>query len=361
MSGEQARTRGETLWADDDPVAFGLEPYQEEVRKTFRAFLEAKWAQHEHESRSLQIESIWRGISDLGGIHIATREEQGGGGGSLVDAVLVAFEVGRVALPSAYAEMVAAARLVDAMNAASLAVEATVDSTGLVVSLFAGSTGSGQSVPGSGTRAFHFLDGFGVVAQSNGRFVKRAARPDRISWSNGLAGEFISGVLPNHTNNDAGREVPRDLVLDWLLETVLLRSSELTGLARGALQMTVSYTSDRKQFGRSIASFQAVRHRLADLIVGVEAAELLCLRAAAESSEDGLVNELVFAASSHASEVAVRAAREGVQLMGGYGFMLEYDAHRYVRAAMVAAAFNSEACTLSRALTVEGEGASADV
>jgi alkylation response protein AidB-like acyl-CoA dehydrogenase len=108
------------------------------------------------------------------------------------------------------------------------------------------------------------------------------------------------------------------------------------GSARGVLDLAVSYVKERKQFGRPIGSFQAIAHMLADLEAQVEAAWTLTLRAAWRVSrgEDALKD--ITMAKLLASEAYVKATEVGMQVMGGYGYNMEFDMQRHFRDARAA-------------------------
>jgi alkylation response protein AidB-like acyl-CoA dehydrogenase len=116
----------------------------------------------------------------------------------------------------------------------------------------------------------------------------------------------------------------------------LIIAAMSTGAAQRSLDDLIAYVKEREQFGRPIASFQAVRHRIADL-----ATEIACTRSfvfeIAEGidagDEDGLSTESSMA-KLKATTVAKAAALEGMQLMGGYGFAVEYGMEEQVRAAL---------------------------
>lgn len=104
------------------------------------------------------------------------------------------------------------------------------------------------------------------------------------------------------------------------------------GLAQGAYEAALSYAKQRKQFGKPIATFQAIRWKLADLYTKIEAARLLTYRAASMKDEGAPRTSLESSiAKLYASEIAVRAAEEGVQIHGGYGFVKDYPAEKYFR------------------------------
>lgn len=103
------------------------------------------------------------------------------------------------------------------------------------------------------------------------------------------------------------------------------------GVARGAYEASVKYSKEREQFGKSIANFQAIAFKLADMATEVEAAELLTFQAAhLKNSKQPLTRQGAYA-KYYASEVAVKCGNEAVQIMGGYGYTKEYPAEKFLR------------------------------
>ncbi len=104
------------------------------------------------------------------------------------------------------------------------------------------------------------------------------------------------------------------------------------GLAQGAFEAALAYAKARRQFGRPIAAFQAIRWKLADMATRIEAARLLTYRAAwLRDRREERTSTASSVAKLYASEVAVRAAEECVQIHGGYGFVKDYPAEKYFR------------------------------
>lgn len=103
------------------------------------------------------------------------------------------------------------------------------------------------------------------------------------------------------------------------------------GLAQGALEAALKYSTERKQFGKHLAEFQATQFKLADIATNVEASRLLTMRAA-YMKDNGIPNTKEAAmAKLFASEVAERASSEAVQIFGGYGFIKDYPVEKYYR------------------------------
>ena len=103
------------------------------------------------------------------------------------------------------------------------------------------------------------------------------------------------------------------------------------GIGRGALDATLRYVKERRQFGKAIAEFQGIQWKLADMATELDAARLLTQRAAVLKDAGRKVTRESSMAKLFASEVAVKICGEAVQLFGGYGFIKDYPAEKYYR------------------------------
>lgn len=117
-------------------------------------------------------------------------------------------------------------------------------------------------------------------------------------------------------------------------------AAQALGIAEGALETTINYVKERKQFGRSIAQFQNTQFQLADMATKVEAAKLLVYKAAMKKGQyqqDHKTSYSVEAAMAklYAAEVAMEVTTKCVQLHGGYGYIKEYDVERMMRDAKI--------------------------
>ena len=117
-------------------------------------------------------------------------------------------------------------------------------------------------------------------------------------------------------------------------------AAQALGLAAGALETTINYVNERKQFGRAIGAFQNTQFQLADMATKVEAARLLVYKAARAKDQyqkDGKSAYSVEAAMAklYAAEVAMEVTTKAVQLHGGYGYIKEYDVERMMRDAKI--------------------------
>ena len=129
--------------------------------------------------------------------------------------------------------------------------------------------------------------------------------------------------------DDARANIERALQI-----ALVLQCGESLGVSEALLEMTVEYAKGRVQFDRPIGSFQAIRHKCADMRVDLEGSRTFA-RYAALAVEEGFedVAEAVHAAKSHIGEATSRIAGEALQIHGGVGFTWEYDVHVFLRRA----------------------------
>ena len=112
-------------------------------------------------------------------------------------------------------------------------------------------------------------------------------------------------------------------------------ASQAIGIGRAVLEEAIEYSKTREQFGRSISSFQAIQWKLSDMATQLDAAELMTLRAAwLEQNGRGYEKEAAMA-KLFASDTAMWAAVEGVQILGGYGYCKDYPMERHMRDAKI--------------------------
>ena len=119
-------------------------------------------------------------------------------------------------------------------------------------------------------------------------------------------------------------------------------AAQALGIAEGALERTIEYVKERKQFGKRIGDFQNTQFQLAEMATKVEAAQLLVYKAAAKKSEfqanpkSGISYSVEAAqAKLFAAEVAMEVTTKAVQLFGGYGYIREYEVERMMRDAKI--------------------------
>ncbi len=124
-------------------------------------------------------------------------------------------------------------------------------------------------------------------------------------------------------------------VLEFFDESRILVAAQALGTAQGAFDRALAYVKAREQFGKKIAQYQATQHKLADMATKIEMARLLTYKAAWNCDQGRMDPKLTSMAKMAAARTAVEVADEAIQLMGGYGYMLEYEVERCYRDAKI--------------------------
>jgi alkylation response protein AidB-like acyl-CoA dehydrogenase len=294
---------------------------------------------------------VWRTLAaELGVAGLLVPESLGGAGAGAREAAVVMEEVGRAVAPvpflsSAVLATVALLRAGDTETASSLALgELTA---ALVVPL---STAPGDPVAGVSVGANGLTGTVGSVAGAAEAdlLVVPVAGPGGLELhtvSRSAAGVQVAPSLAldmtrplasvRFSGAASARVGPAEAAVAEALQTAAaLLASEQLGVAQWCFDTTLAYAKQRKQFGRAIGSYQAVKHRLADLWFEVGAATAVARYAAdtcARDEEDAATAAAI--AQAYCSGIAVHAAEECVQLHGGIGMTWEYPAHLYLKRA----------------------------
>jgi len=124
-------------------------------------------------------------------------------------------------------------------------------------------------------------------------------------------------------------------VLHFFDESRILIGAQALGTAQGAFDRALAYVKAREQFGKSIAQFQVTQHKLADMATKIEMARLLTYKAAWNFDKGRIDPKLTSMAKMAAARTAVEVCDEAIQLLGGYGYMLEYEVERFARDAKI--------------------------
>ena len=107
------------------------------------------------------------------------------------------------------------------------------------------------------------------------------------------------------------------------------------GIASGSYELALQYSKERKAFGKEISNHQAIAFKLADMATEIEAARLLCIKAAWLKDNGKNYDKESAMAKVYASETAMKTSTEAVQIHGGYGFVKEYHVERLMRDAKI--------------------------
>lgn len=272
--------------------------------------------------------SLWRSLVDVGGPGIAVAAELGGGGGSLLDAALVAEQHGRrlapVPLVEASVSLRMLAQCVDVGGASIAGVLERAEV--LTLALHRAQAGVAHLVPwGAVADLAIVLDGDALL------LVQPISRSPQIGLGAEALGDVSTGdpiVVELARGTDATAHLERALD-EWRV----LKAAALVGLAGEALALAVAYVRQRHQFGRPIGSFQALAHGLVDVATAVDGARLLAFEAAWALDAGTADRTLASMAFAFAADTAAKTTACALHCHGGYGFMAEYDVQLYHRRA----------------------------
>ncbi|MFD7032455.1 acyl-CoA dehydrogenase family protein [Streptomyces sp. NPDC059917] len=263
--------------------------------------------------------ALWSRLADTGLLALAAPEEYEGLGPLPVELALGFVELGRAAVPGPLVETAAAVRLLSELGDAGLAkrfVPALV-SGGAVATLVLADGGAYAVDAGAADHVF-VVSGAGELRLAAGPGTELASLDPARHLSRPAPGGELLAAGPHVTAAAAA-------ALRWAR---LLTAAQCLGVGEALLARTVEYAKQRTQFGVAIGSFQAVKHRLADTLIGLEFARPLVWAAAL-----GLVPWEIAAAKVAAGEAAYRAGRTALQLHGAVGYTEELDLSLWLRKA----------------------------
>ena len=255
-------------------------------------------------------ESLWQLLCEqVGAAALVIPEELGGAGGELADAAVVLRELGRVLVPSPLL----------GTTLAELALLAAADPDADTLEGLA----QGRSIGALVLDADYVVNG--DVAD-----VVVAATDGRLSRCTRFSAQSVATMDPTRRLARVRAEQAEDIGADPGIAdfAAILLAAEQIGAAERCLELTVEYTKNRVQFGRPIGSFQALKHRMADLYVAVSAA-----RAVVSDACDDPTPTNAARARLAASEALCAVAAEGIQLHGGIAITWEHDMHLYFKRA----------------------------
>ncbi len=352
---------------------FRLTPEQEQIRDMVREFAETAIRPHVmewDEAQHLPMEVI-RELAGLGLLGAIFPEEVGGAGLSYVDYVHIIEELGAVesgiALTVAAHNSLCSGHIHLAGNDAQRRQWMPKLTSGEWIGCWA------LTEPGSGSDAGGLLttavrDGDEWILNGTKNFITNASHAniavvlavtDKANRKRGVSAFAVEmdrpGIRAGKKENKLGMRTSDTAEL--ILEQCRVPAANLLGVegegfidamrvldggrisiaalalgvARGAYDAARKYAAERVAFGKPIAAFQAIQFMLADMATEIEAARLLCYRAAVAKDAGERVTTLSAMAKLYASEVAVRATEKTVQIFGGYGFIKEFPAEKYYR------------------------------
>jgi alkylation response protein AidB-like acyl-CoA dehydrogenase len=295
-------------------------------------------------------QTFWKLAAGLGWTSLAVPESLGGIGGSVGELAAVAEELGRVVQPGPLVQTLAVSHILSRYRA-----DAEGDADALLDAVAAGTAiltwgGLGPDSPGP-------VDVMGGALGGTVELVPETSAATHVALPVQLTGqrrlaivELVDAAVEALPTIDLTRRYARvrldgvSLAGAVLLPTtaadelfdlgVVVQCAESTGVAHRLLDLTITYAKQREQFGRPIGSFQAIKHRIADLLIEVEGCRV-ATREAADALDGGARpgGEAVSIAKSWVGRAASFVASHALQIHGGIGFAWEHDLHLYLRRA----------------------------
>ncbi len=312
---------------------FGFTDDQREIQRTARSLL-AERARPERvrenaEARTTDQE-LWRELCELGWPGIAVSEQYGGGGLGRIELSILCEELGRAVAPVPFLPSAMAATLIEHAGSPEQRER------------WLPGLASGESIGALGSAN----DGVGelVISAPEADVIVLVEDDGRARLVPGSEAEVtpLEGIDPTRSAGRVGaagsEELPGDVsgAVDRALVAI---SSELVGVCERALEMTVAYVKDRKQFGVPVGAFQAVSHRCAQMLLDTERARSAAAFAAwtADADPEGLAEAAAMAKAS-ASDAGREVTASAIQAHGGIGFTWEADVHWLFKRAQLDAA-----------------------
>ena len=309
-------------------------------------------------------EALWKELAQLGWLGLALPEEHGGSDLGMVETALILEELGRASYPGPYLPTVLVATAINqagtdaqkqrwlpavasgSARASAALLDGELSWATSAIATRADKAGAGFKL--TGTKPF------GAWAHLADLVLVPARTPDGVTLflldprAGGIKQTPVTGMdLSTRWVNLAldGVTVGADAVLgapgrgDALLQSILQTgavgaAAEMLGAARRCLDMAVEYAKVREQFGQPIGSFQAIRHKCAEMLLEVEnshAAVYYAAWAIDAKAEDAALAASV--AKSYVGDASRKVCGEAIQVHGGIGFTWEYDLHLYFKRA----------------------------
>jgi len=329
---------------------------QQELRSTVRSFLERECPTtlvRAVVEKGAQPDELWAQMVDLGWPALTVPEEYGGLGLGFIELAVVAEELGRAVAPGPFlatvTQFVPAVRNTGTSDQQQkfLGLVASGDVTGTFAmggDVSATPAGGGWSLSGT---VRHVVDGdradeIAVVAETDDGLAvflvrgkdARATRERSLDQSRSLTTIELDGTVVESERVLRPATDADDAIDRAIGEATTALALEMVGTCQSIFDTALDYAKERHQFGVPIGSFQAIKHKFADMVVALERARATAYFAAATIAEDDERRRLAISMAKAAAGDAQRLiAQEGIQILGGIGYTWEHDMHLYVKRA----------------------------
>ena len=310
---------------------FDFTDEQQEIKSTAREFVQGRMklerVRELAESGSPYDDGFWAEMSELGWPGIAIDEEHGGQGLGTVELVILQEELGYGCAPSPFIANAYAGALIQEAGSDEQKSEWLPGIASGERRCAAEMARDPDPIAGaaSGAAALVMADGDGAVLVD-----PDDAELERIDMIDDTRAYF-------RVRFDGGDPLPGDITRAVHVGAIAV-AAELIGLAQRSLDMATDYAKERQQFGRPIGAYQAVSHRLADMLWAVEEARSLTYSAAwAADADPDLLPLAAAMAKARASDAACSVTHDAIQTFGGIGFTWEHDIQFFFKRARASA------------------------
>jgi alkylation response protein AidB-like acyl-CoA dehydrogenase len=330
------------------------------LRDSVRAFLSDQWGPHKLRAAAGEpAQALWTGLSGLGLQTLLVPEQYEGAGLGWVDLILVLEEFGRALVPGPMGETILSADIIARFGSPRQCAD-------LLPKIAAGDyrfafahaqTGAGHTATEVALSAQPAVNSWRLQgnkilvpgAQAATHLLVSARGPDGVPalyvCETGQPGMSVrphravdgASLLCQIQFSDASAQLlGRDTegrALGWLLESsALAAAAQMVGIAAAALEMAVEYAKQRTQFDRPIGSFQAIKHKCADMLVALECARSAAYYASwALAEQDAAAALAVSMAKAACGDACRLVCNEALQIYGGVGFTWEFDIHLFLK------------------------------
>ncbi|BBY80909.1 acyl-CoA dehydrogenase [Mycolicibacterium pulveris] len=292
---------------------------------------------------------VWSAAAEIGWLGLAIAEEHGGSGFGLAELAVVLEAQGHGLCPGPFLPSAAAAVVIDRCAPDSVRAEVLpglVDGSRVGALAVSGTVavGADRAVTGECRAVLGAPDAdlLVVIVGEDVAVIDATADGVTVTALESLDTTRSIGSVALHDVTVAEDRVLRGAARKARTVFRTLASAEAVGVSWASLNMAVEYAKVREQFGRTIGTFQAVKHHAADMLVNAEVTTAATWDAARAEDLDGAWFAAAVAAS-HAIRTQIFNAQNNIQLHGGIGFTWEHDAHLYLRRARTLAALMAEA------------------
>lgn len=310
---------------------FDFNDEQREIKSTAKELIASRFKPEKvrelAESDSPYDDALWTELSELGWPGIAISEEYGGQGLGAVELVILQEELGYACAPTPFIANAYAGAVIEGAGSDEQKQK-------WLPGIASGEARGSAELTCDPDPILGAAEGAAILVMADGDGAKLVEPGD----ANLEKLDFIDSTRAYYrVTAEGGEPLPGDIAAARSIGQIAL-AAESVGIAQRALDISVEYAKERQQFGRAIGAYQAVSHRLAEMLWEVEEARSLTYSAGwAADSDPDLLPMAASMAKARASDAASNVTHQAIQTLGGIGFTWEHDIHFFLKRARASA------------------------